>query len=329
MRQAMAEAEVGDDVYGEDPTVARLEELSAERMGMEAGLLLPSGTMANQVAIYTHTRRGDEVIVEAEAHCYYYEVGAMAALAGVQARTVAGDRGYVAPQQLAAAVRPDQLQFPRTRLLCIENTHNRAGGAVIGLERMQATIGAARRLGIRVHVDGARIFHAQVATGTPAAELVRGADSAMFCLSKGLCAPVGSVLVGSKEFIAEARKTRKLFGGGMRQAGILAAAGIVALTEMVDRLGEDHQRARRLAVALAEMGFAVDPRTCETNMVMMDTEPTGVDGATWVSRLAAAGVQVGATGPWRLRLVTHRDVSGPDIEETIRVFARFADRKSA
>lgn len=329
MRQAMAQAEVGDDVYGEDPTVARLEALSAERLGFESGLFFPSGTMANQVAIYTHTARGDEVIVEAEAHCYYYEVAAMAALSGVQARTIAGERGYISPQQLVAAIRPDELQFPRTRLVCIENSHNRAGGAAIGLERMQALISAAKRLGIRVHVDGARIFHTQVATGTAAAQLVQGADSVMFCLSKGLCAPVGSVLVGSRDFIAEARKTRKLFGGGMRQAGILAAAGLIALTEMVDRLAEDHQRARRLAVALAEMGFGVDPRACETNMVVINTEATGVDGPTWVNRLAAAGVLVGATGPWRLRLVTHRDVSAPDIEEAITIFGRFADRKSA
>ncbi|BDG59334.1 low-specificity L-threonine aldolase [Caldinitratiruptor microaerophilus] len=321
MRRAMYEAEVGDDVYREDPTVRRLEELAAEIIGKEAALFVTSGTQGNQVAILTHTRRGDEVIVEAESHIFIYEVGGMAALAGCQARPLPGRRGALDPADVAAAIRPENVHFPRTGLVCLENTHNRAGGAVLPQHLVEAVAETARSRGVPLHLDGARIFNAAVATGRPAAELAAPADSVMFCLSKGLGAPVGSILAGSEGFIAEARRMRKLLGGGLRQAGVLAAAGIVALTEMVDRLAEDHENARRLAEGLAQLpGVAVDVAGVETNMVMVDVTDSRWTAATLSGALAEAGVRCNAVGPRRLRLVTHKDVSREDIDEALRRF---------
>ncbi|MCL6450831.1 MAG: low-specificity L-threonine aldolase [Acetobacteraceae bacterium] len=323
MRRAMADAEVGDDVYGEDPTVNRLEELAASILGKEAGLLVVSGTMGNQVAVMTHCRRGDEILVEADAHIFYYEAGALAVLAGVQPRTVPGRAGVLEAEDVEAALRPPNLHFPPTSLLCLENTHNRAGGRVVPLEKLEAAAAVARRRGLRVHLDGARIFNAAVALGVPARRLAEAADSVMFCLSKGLSAPVGSLLVGSRDWIAEARRNRKIVGGGMRQAGVIAAAGIVALTRMVDRLAEDHENARILARNLAGIeGLGVDLASVETNMVMVDLIPPAPSGPEMVQRLGALGVKINAIGPRRLRAVTHKDVSRQDVIEAADRFVR-------
>lgn len=324
MYRAMAAAELGDDVYGEDPTVNRLEELAAARVGKEAALFVPTGTMGNEVAVMTHTRRGDEVIVDVGAHIYDAEVGGLAVLAGVQARPLAGRLGRLHPADVEAAVRPDDVHFPRTGLLCLEDPHNGAGGTVAPPEAIAELAEVAHRHGFPVHLDGARLFNAAVALGVPPARLAASVDSVMFCLSKGLCAPVGSMLAGSTPFIAEARRNRKLMGGGMRQAGVLAAAGIVALESMVDRLADDHVNARRLAEGLVALsGLRVDLEAVQTNMVYADTEPGGA--AAVVGALAAEGVLINAVGPSRVRFVTHHGVDGADIERALAVAAA-ADR---
>ncbi|MDQ7793081.1 MAG: GntG family PLP-dependent aldolase [bacterium] len=322
MRRAMARAEVGDDVYGEDPTVRALEELAASLVGKEAALFVPSGTMGNQAAVLTHTARGDEVVVEQEAHIYWYEAGGMALLSGVQVRPLRGERGALDPQDVEAAIRPADVHFPRTSLVCLENTHNRAGGTVWPSDRLDAVCRVAHGSDCAVHLDGARIFNAQIATGTSAARLAAGADSVMFCLSKGLAAPVGSILAGSHDFIGRARKSRKVLGGAMRQAGMMAAAGIVALRTMVDRLAEDHEQARRLAEGLAVVpGLQVDPRQVETNMVMVGLKGSGAD---FCRALAGRGVKAGLMDRHRVRLVTHKDVAREDIDYAVAAIAAVA-----
>ncbi len=323
MRRAMAEAEVGDDVYGDDPTVNRLQELAAEKVGKEAALFLPSGTMGNQVAVMTHARRGEEVILEAEAHIFYYEVGGLAVLAGVQTRPLPGERGVITPAQVRGAVRGDDIHLPRTGLVCLENTHNRAGGAVWPLELFREVCGTAHEAGVPVHLDGARVFNAAIYYDLPVTEITRHVDSVMFCLSKGLCAPVGSILAGDADFIARARKNRKLLGGGMRQAGVLAAAGIVALEKMVDRLVEDHENARRLAAGLAEMRkVRLDPDAVQTNIVYFDVEG---DARRIVEELRGRGVLMNALDPARIRVVTHHDVSRGDIERALEIMKEVLD----
>ncbi|MDW7711036.1 MAG: low-specificity L-threonine aldolase [Deferrisomatales bacterium] len=318
MRRAMFEAEVGDDVYGEDPTVNRLEEEAAALLGKEAGLFVPTGTQGNQVAVLTHTGRGEEVIAEAESHLFYYEVGAVAALAGCQVRVVPGVRGAMDLERVEAAIRARNIHFPRTALVCLENTHNRAGGAVLPPGNAEAVAEVARRHGLPVHLDGARIFNAAVALGVPAARLAAPADSAMFCLSKGLAAPVGSVLVGSRAFIARARVNRKLLGGGMRQAGILAAAGLVALRTMVERLAVDHENAARLAAGLGGLpGLEVDPEGVETNIIAFRVADPRWDAPGLAAALGAAGVLCNAMGPRAIRMVTHKDVARADVDEAL------------
>lgn len=322
MRRAMAVAEVGDDVYGEDPTVNALEELAASMVGKEAAVFLPSGTMANQAAVLTHTARGDEIIVEHDAHIYWYEAGGLALLAGVQVWPLAGRRGVLDPQAVTAAVRPANIHFPRTSLVCLENTHNRAGGAVWPLDRWDAVTAAVHAAGCAVHLDGARIFNAAVALGVPAARTAAGCDSVMFCLSKGLGAPVGSILAGPREWVQRARRARKVLGGAMRQAGVIAAAGLIALRDMVDRLAEDHEHARRLAAALADLpGIAVRPEEVDTNMVMLETGPAA---AGFCSALAARGVKAGFMDAHRVRLVTHKDVSREDVDYAAAAIAAVA-----
>ena len=322
MRRAMAEAEVGDDVYGEDPTIQELESLAAKILGKEAALFVPSGTMGNQVSVMTHTQRGDEVIMEAESHVYYYEVGAMAVLSGVQARPVPGKRGVMDPDDVRRAIRErGNIHFPRTSLVVLENTHNRGGGKVLPLDNVKAISDIAHSNGLSVHMDGARIFNAQVASGIPASEYAKYADSVMFCLSKGLCAPVGSMVVGSKDFINKARKNRKMLGGGMRQAGVLAAAGIIALTKMVDRLQEDHDNAKLLAQKLQQLGYGVDPEEVETNMVVVNVTPTGKDVHTMEMELRSRGVLANANSPKTLRLVTHYGITKDDVMMAVDAFA--------
>jgi len=306
MRRAMAEAEVGDDVYGEDPTVRALELRVAERLGLEAALLVPSGTQGNQVAIGVHTRPGEEVILEEGSHPFHYENGAIAALWGVQPRTVVGQRGLLTPAQIQAASRGNDDHLPRSRLLILENTHNRGGGTVWKPGAFADAVAAARTAGLLVHLDGARLFNAEVAAGVPASTWGRLTDSTTVCFSKGLGAPVGSVLAGSKAFLAEARRLRKRLGGGMRQAGILAAACLYALDHHVARLAEDHENARVLARRLADVpGVRVELDRVETNMVYAEVP---VEAVPLVARLRAAGLLVNSVGPHALRLVCHLDV---------------------
>ena len=324
MRKAMAEAEVGDDVFGEDPTVNRLELLAAERLGKEAALFVSSGTMANLVSQMSHCGRGDEMLLGSLAHSFYYEQGGSAAVASIHPRTVPNQPdGKLALDELEAAIRADNIHFPRTRLIALENTHNLCGGAPLESAYIRDVAAIARRHGIRLHIDGARLFNAAVALGVPARQLVADADSVSFCLSKGLAAPVGSVVCGSREFIQTARRARKVLGGGMRQAGVLAAAGIVALNEMIDRLAEDHANARRLAEGLAGIsGLELDPGRYATNIVYFDVIQQGLIAAELVTRLQQKGVRVLAAGPRTLRAVTHYEVTAPDIEYALSVMAK-------
>ncbi|MDY7229250.1 low-specificity L-threonine aldolase [Hyalangium rubrum] len=315
MRRAMAEAEVGDDVYGEDPTVNRLEERVAERLGLEAALFVPSGTQANQIAMGLHCRPGDEVITELGSHIVQYEGGALSALWGIQPQGLPGAHGLLTPEQVAAAVRSENIHAPRSKLLSLENTHNRGGGTVWPLERFRAVVEVARKAGLAVHLDGARLFNAQVATGTPASSWAKLTDTTSVCFSKGLGAPVGSALAGSKALIQEARRLRKRLGGGMRQAGLLAAGALHALEHHVERLAEDHAHARRLAAGLSELpGVKVEAARVETNILLVEfARPSG----EMASRLNALGVLVNAFGPYTIRLVCHMDVSAADVEESL------------
>lgn len=321
MRHAMALAEVGDDVYGEDPTVNRLQELAAEKVGKEAGLFVPSGTMGNLIALLVHCRRGDEMLVGNRSHIFLSERGGASALGGIHSRQLPNQPdGSLALSDLEAAIRPDDIHDPVTRLICLENTHNECGGVYQPPEYIRQVGELARKHDLALHLDGARLFNAAVAQGIDARDLTEPADSVTFCLSKGLCAPVGSVLCGSRDFIAEAKRVRKMLGGGMRQAGILAAAGIVALETMIDRLAEDHARASRLAEGLKELpGLLVDEPA--TNMVFFSWDNSiPYDEHQFIERLRQEGVLAGSPGPRRIRLVTHYWISDQDIEQTLVAF---------
>ncbi len=321
MRRAMAEAEVGDDVLGDDPTVIRLEEMAAARLGKEAGLFVASGTMGNLVSLLTHCGRGDEVILGDLAHTFINEQGGMAALGGIQPHTVRNQPdGTLDLDDVAAAIRGNNIHYPRTRLITVENTHNLCSGAALTPEYMAGLGTLARTHGLPIHVDGARIFNAAIALGVDVKLLARDADSVTFCLSKGLAAPVGSVIVGSRTFIAEARRMRKVVGGGMRQVGVLAAAGIVALEQMVDRLAEDHANARTLVDGLAGVpGIAVEPSPCRTNIVYMRVTHPQMDARQLQERLGAQGVLMLALGPRLIRAVTHYHVSRQDVDAAAQV----------
>ncbi len=318
MRRAMFEAELGDDVFVEDPTVNRLEEMSARMLGPEASLFTASGTMSNLIAVLTHTRPGDEIILGSEAHMFWNEVGGSAALGGVVMRTVPNHPdGRIDPDEVEAAIRPTNIHYPQTTLLCLENTHNRCGGAVLTAEYTSAMAGLVRQHGLQVHLDGARIFNAAVALEVPARELAQAADSVCFCISKGLSAPVGSLLCGSREFVDRARKWRKMVGGGMRQVGLIAAPGIVALHTAVSRLSEDHTNARRLAHGLARVpGITAQPEKVQTNIVMFEP-PASVPAPDFIQLMAARGVRFTYPGGRRVRAVTHRMVGAEDIDEAL------------
>jgi threonine aldolase len=319
MREAMYRAEVGDDVYGEDPTVNRLEALAAERLGKEAALLLLSGTMGNLVGLLAQTRRGDEAIVGEHSHIFLNEAGGAAALGGVQLFPIPSVRGVLDPARVEAAIRPENVHYPRTALVCLENTHNRDGGAAVSVEATDAVAEVAHRHGLRVHLDGARLFNAAVALGVPASRLVQNVDSVTFCLSKGLGCPMGSILAGSAAYIKEARRWRKMVGGGLRQAGIIAAAGIVALETMVDRLAEDHRNARRLAEGLSQLpGIAVDLDAVQTNIVMLEIVDPRIDSRQFVRAMAEQGVKIGSPYGRRIRAVTHYQITPDDIDYTLR-----------
>jgi threonine aldolase len=328
MRQAMAQAEVGDDVYGEDPTVNRLEAMAAERLGKEAALLVVSGTMGNLVALLTHCGRGDEVIFGALSHTFLFEAGGSAALGGIHHVALPNQPdGTLDLAQIEAAIRPDNVHMPRTRLICLENTHNRCGGAVLSPEYCDAVGDLAKQHGLAVHLDGARVFNAAIALGIEVHELARSVDSVTFCLSKGLSAPVGAILCGEAAFIAEARRWRKAVGGGMRQAGILAAAGIVALEQMVDRLADDHANAYRLAQGIAGTpGLSVDLDTVQTDIVIFGVTAEQIAAAELVAALRERGVQMSAISATRIRAVTHYGIETADIETTLQALADLVER---
>ena len=320
MRQAMAKAEVGDDVFGDDPTVNLLQQRVADMLHKEASLFVPSGTMGNLLAIMTHTEPGDEIIVERESHTFNYEVGGAAALAGVQINPLPGTRGILEPEQILRAIRQPNVHVPRTRLIMLENTHNRGSGSIYPLDAIEEISKIARKHDIRMHLDGARLFNACVATGLEAKDYAKYFDSVMFCFSKGLGAPVGSILVGDKKFIEKAHRYRKMLGGGMRQVGILAAAALYALDHNIERLAEDHVNAKKLAAAISRVPhFNVNPDHVETNIVVFDVEDAGLIAEEVVKKLAEENVLVVPFGRTLVRAVTSLAVNADDIQKTIDI----------
>jgi threonine aldolase len=321
MRQAMASAEVGDDVLGDDPTVLALEKRTAEVLGKEAAAYMPSGTMTNQVAIRAHTESGDEIMIEATAHSYFNETGGPSALSGVSCRLLPGVRGIFTAADVRSAIRPRNAHFPPTRLVCVENTHNRGGGSIWPLEGIAEVADLARQAGFRLHLDGARLWNASVATGIPERRYAGYFDSVSVCFSKGLGAPVGSALAGSAEFIQRARRFRKMFGGGMRQAGIIAAGALYALQHHRARLADDHANAKALACAIADLpGIELDPSGVQTNIVVIRV--TAMPAADLADRLRGAGVHLLATGRDTVRAVTHLDVSADQIARAVEAFRK-------
>ncbi len=322
MREAMAKTEVGDDVYGEDPTVTQLEMKSAELLGKEAALFVPSGTMGNQIAIKCHTTMGNEVVVESSSHIYNYELGAMSAISGTLPRVIEGKNGFFDEEQLIKSIRPKIYYLPKTTLLCLENTHNMAGGRCLLPEKASNLCKIAKENGLKTHLDGARIFNAAIALKTTAKEIAKPFDSVMFCISKGLSAPVGSVLAGSKEFIERARVFRKMFGGGMRQAGVLAVCGLIAFEEILPKLFEDHEKARKIALAISQNYlFEVEVENVETNIFMVKVKPP-FEANQIVEKLKSKGVLVSSIDKNTIRIVTHKDVSFEDTEKVCEIFSR-------
>ncbi|MGI6697420.1 MAG: low-specificity L-threonine aldolase [Clostridiales bacterium] len=318
MRQAMYRAEVGDDVYRDDPTVNRLEELVAREMGKEAALFVASGTMANQVAVMTHSKRGDEIILGEKSHIYVNEVGGIAYLAGVQAALVTETEGVMDARVVEQRIRSENIHYPKTSLICVENTHNMAGGRVVPLSAMKEIYDVGKKHGIPVHLDGARIYNAAAYLGVEAREIAKYCDSVNVCLSKGLCAPVGSVLAGSREFIERARKFRKMLGGGMRQAGILAAAGIIAIEKMSKRLKDDHDNALLLAKGLNSLeGVSVDVDRVQTNLIMVDFGGTGLNGMQVAERLKQSGILINGSSSSVVRFAVHYYITPDDVKRTV------------
>lgn len=318
MRDAMRDAVVGDDVYGDDPTINRLEKLAAEIVGKAAALFVTSGTQGNQVAALTHTRRGDEVIAEAESHIIHHETAGLAVIAGVQPRAIIGRDGQMPVEEIISAIREKDVHNPRTGLICLENTHGDSGGKVLPLPYMKEVYEVAQEHDIPVHLDGARLFNAAAALQVKAHEITAYADSVQFCLSKGLSAPIGSILAGPAEFIEEARKWRKMLGGGMRQAGIIGAAGIIALEEMRGRLEVDHQNARQLAEGLAKIdGIDIDADGVESNILLFSASSLGLRSAKLVELLKAQGILANTFDKERVRFVTHREIDAAAVKQTI------------
>jgi len=326
MLKEMVKAPLGDDVYGDDETVNRLEALAAEVMGKEAALLVPSGTMGNLIAVMAHTIPGQEIILEESSHIYLYEVAGIARVAGVQARTLKGENGALRVEDIEAAIRVDNIHFPETGLICQENTHNMGGGVAIPLEKMEAIYKLGKARNIPLHLDGARIFNAAEALAVNVKDIAQYVDSVMFCLSKGLCAPIGSLLVGDKAFIAKARKFRKMLGGGMRQAGIIAAAGIVALEEQSKRLHEDHSNAVLLAEKLSEIpGVKVDLSTVHSNIINVDFYDTGISIPNLVNKMRERGILVNGRNNRLIRFVTHNGVTKYDVLEAVEVIKQICE----
>lgn len=322
MREAIFNAAVGDDVYGEDPTINRLEELAAEMLGKEAALFVTSGTQGNQLAVLAYCSPGDEIVVEAESHIFFYEGGAISALAGVQPRVIKGIKGEMNPDDIRSAIRSDDIHFPDTSLICLENTHNRSGGSIVSTDNMKAIYDIAQSASIPVHMDGARLFNAVVGSDKKTTDYTQYCDTVQICLSKGLGSPVGSILAGKKEVIQKARKWRKRLGGGLRQAGFLAASGIISLTEMVDRLSEDHEKASRLADAIEDIQGLTLVNKPDTNIVIVNIEKTNKSNDEFLEDLKKEGILAVSFGEGQIRLTTHYDVSLQEIEQTIDVLKR-------
>ena len=323
MREAMAKAEVGDDVYIEDPTVNQLQERAAELFGFPAALFVPTGTMGNQICVRLHTQPATEVILDAKSHIYNWELGSLAAISGVVPRLLPTLNGHPTWDEIAEVIAPQVYYRAQTSLICLENTHNMHGGTVCEASRVHEICEKAHEKGLKVHIDGARIFNAAAALDTPVSELVKGADSVMFCLSKGLGAPIGSLICGSREFIEKARVVRKMLGGGLRQVGVLAAAGMIALEDGPAWIAEDHANARRIAESLAKLdGITIDAASVKTNIVIFNVEKFGLTAAQFVERLAGAGVLAGAVSAYEVRFVTHHDVSGNDCERAVEIVAQ-------
>lgn len=325
MREAMYKAVVGDDVYGEDPTINELEVTAAKMLGKEAALFVTSGTQGNQIAVLTHCRQGDEIILDEDSHIVFYEGGAISAFAGVQPRTIKSNRGMMDPEKLKNSIRSNDIHFPDTSLICLENTHNRGGGAVIPPEHMKKLYDVALEHQIPVHLDGARLFNAAVALKQPLTAFTQYTTTVQVCLSKGLGAPVGSILAGPKDFIERARKWRKRLGGGLRQAGILGASGLIALNDMVERLAIDHEHAKLLANGIASHPMLSVINDVETNIVLIDITKTGKDSSQFITELTAAGILAVPFGPTTIRFTTHYDVNRDQIEQAIAIITSFSN----
>lgn len=327
MLEAIKHAELGDDVFREDPTVNTLEEIAAKTLGKDAALLVTSGTQANLISLMSNTKRGDMVLLEAESHIYWYEVGAVSSVAGLLPWPIKSDLGVLDPKRIQAALRPKNIHFPDTTLICIENTHNRHGGTVITPRQIEAISEIAKTNDLKLYMDGARIFNAAVALKTDVKRFSKHVDNLMFCLSKGLSCPVGSIIVGESEFIERARKTRKILGGGMRQAGIIAAPGIIALEKMISRLEEDHKNARALAEGLAETtGVEVELENVQTNIVYFDVHNLGITSEEFVSKLKEYGVLALTRDRNKVRMVTHIGIEKIHIDRTLNVVEDIAKK---
>jgi len=330
MRKGIIVPEIGADVYQEDPTINKLEEFAAKKMGKEVALFLPSGTMGNLIAVLTHCDRGDEIILEAGAHMLYYEVGGMSAIAGVMPRLIVGNKGVITPKQIEEALLDENTFFRQTKLICLENPHNRAGGLVIPLKNMEDIYQTAHQHNIFVHLDGARIFNAAAALDVDASEVAKYSDSVMFCLSKGLGVPIGAILSGSKEFIEKAKKFRQVLGGVMRQAGVLAASGIIALETMVDRLKEDQKNAWILGEGLNKIkGVEVDLETVQTNMAFINIKNLGINSDEFLKKLSRFNILASPRRPNDVRFITHFGISRKDIDKTIKAVAEIAKNQLA
>jgi threonine aldolase len=327
MRRAMMEAEVGDDVFMEDPTANRLQEIAARMLNKEAALFMPCGIMANEVAVKVHTQPGQEVIMDENCHIFGYELASIAALSGAMPRPLPGKKGIITVEQIKKAIRPKIYYMAQTGLITLENTHNMSGGTLYPLEITREIVHFARENAIPIHLDGARIFNASIASGHSVKDLCEGFDSVMFCLSKGLGAPVGSVLLGRKETIEKARSIRRMFGGGMRQVGVLAAAGIYALENNIERLAEDHENASFLASEIAAVdGLDINPQDVKTNILIFNCENSGMKAAELVQKLKEAGVLCLTTGEYTIRMVTHLDVSREDCINAVAVIKDVAKK---
>lgn len=326
MLEAISNAKLGDDVYGEDPTVIELQEKAAKILGMEAALLVCSGTMGNICGTVGQTNKGDEIILEQNCHIFLHEQGSSAVIGGLHTKTIPGKNGYlITPEQLEEAIRGDDVHYPITSLVSIENTHNMSGGKVWTEEQTQTLFKTAKNHNLKIHVDGARIFNAAVALGVPAEKLVKGADSVQFCLSKGLACPIGSIIAGSQEFIQKALRVRKLLGGGMRQAGIIAAPGIIALEKMIDRLKDDHKNSKLLAKGLSDVK-GIKVQESPTNLLFIDISETGISGQKFKKQLAKSGIIVSSRWDTKFRLVTHFGIEQEDIEFVIEKIAAIVEQ---